>query len=163
VVSGGHVARDGHFAFRVKGITCGYAAAQAVHGDPDVTGAKPAGTTECIVRLRVTDDKGEAQTFFDSDQYAYDARGGALHSPGGRAVIALPSWHPRADVSTIVPQLTDSVTSFQHSFIVSEQGTAAVWGHDAVTQAGQIIDQVAHPSARDALREAGRGLGFRLS
>jgi acyl-CoA hydrolase len=88
---------------------------------------------------------------------------GALHSPGGRAVIALPSWHPRADVSTIVPRLTDPVTSFQHSFIVSEQGTAAVWGHDAATQASQIIDRVAHPSARDALREAGRGLGFRLS
>jgi len=87
---------------------------------------------------------------------------GALHSPGGRAVIALPSWHPKADVSTVVPRLTGPVTSFQHSFIVSEQGAAAVWGHDAAAQAGQIIDQVAHPSARDDLRKAGRDLGFRL-
>ena len=84
---------------------------------------------------------------------------GALHSPGGRAVIALPSWHPRANVSTVVPRLAGPVTSFQHSFIVSEQGTAAIWGNDAATQAGQIIDEVAHPSVRDELREAGRGLG----
>ena len=79
-----------------------------------------------------------------------------------RAVIALPSWHPRASVSTVVPRLAGPVTSFQHSFIVSEQGTAAIWGNDAATQAGQIIDEVAHPSVRDELREAGRGLGFQL-
>jgi acyl-CoA hydrolase len=87
---------------------------------------------------------------------------GALHSPAGRAIIALPSWHPKADVSTVVPRLAGPVTSFQHSFIVSEQGTATIWGNDANTQASEIIDRVAHPSARDELREAGRGLGFRL-
>ena len=87
---------------------------------------------------------------------------GALHSPGGRAIIALPSWHPKADVSTVVPRLTGPVTSFQHSFIVSEQGTAAIWGHDASGQAGQIITQVAHPRVRDELRLAGRALGFRV-
>jgi len=87
---------------------------------------------------------------------------GALHSPGGRAIIALPSWHPKADVSTVVPRLLGPVTSFQHSFIVSEQGTAAIWGHDSTEQARQIIGQVAHPSARDELREAARELGFQL-
>jgi acyl-CoA hydrolase len=87
---------------------------------------------------------------------------GALHSPGGLAVIALPSWHPKADVSTVVPRLTGPVTSFQHSFIVSEQGTAAIWGHDACGQAEQIISQVAHPRVRDELREAGRALGFHV-
>ena len=85
---------------------------------------------------------------------------GALHSPGGKAVIALPSWHPKAGVSTVVPRLAGPVTSFQHSFIVSDQGTAAVWGHDASAQAEAIITSVAHPAARDALREAGRELGF---
>jgi Acetyl-CoA hydrolase/transferase C-terminal domain len=65
---------------------------------------------------------------------------GALHSPGGRAIIALPSWHPKADVSTVVPRLAGPVTSFQHSFIVSEQGTATICGHDAGEQAAQIID-----------------------
>jgi acyl-CoA hydrolase len=87
---------------------------------------------------------------------------GALHSPGGLAVIALPSWHPKADMSTVVPQLSGPVTSFQHSFIVSDQGTAAIWGHDASEQAGQIITQVAHPRARDELRVAGRARGFRV-
>lgn len=87
---------------------------------------------------------------------------GALHSPGGRAVIALPSWHPKADVSTVVPRLAGPVTSFQHSYIVSEQGTAAIWGHDAADQAQQILDHVAHPAARDELRDAGRVLGFPL-
>jgi acyl-CoA hydrolase len=87
---------------------------------------------------------------------------GALHSPGGRAIIALPSWHPKADVSTVVPRVAGPVTSFQHSFIVSEQGTAAIWGYDAVTQAEHIISQVAHPSVRNELREAGRALGFQL-
>jgi acyl-CoA hydrolase len=85
---------------------------------------------------------------------------GALHSHGGKAIIALPSWHPKADVSTVVPRLAGPVTSFQHSFIVSEQGTAAIWGHDASAQAEAIIGSVAHPSARDGLRAAGRELGF---
>jgi acyl-CoA hydrolase len=87
---------------------------------------------------------------------------GALHSPGGRAIIALPSWHPKADVSTVVPRLAGPVTSFQHSFIVSEQGTATIWGNDASTQAEQLIERVAHPTTRDELRAAGRQLGFRL-
>jgi len=85
---------------------------------------------------------------------------GALHSPGGRAIIALPSWHPRAGVSTVVPRLAGPVTSFQHSFIVSEQGTAAIWGHDASSQARQIIGQVAYPSVRGELQAAARDLGF---
>jgi acyl-CoA hydrolase len=88
---------------------------------------------------------------------------GALHSPGGRAIIALPSWHPKADVSTVVPRLAGPVTSFQHSFFVSEHGVAAIWGHDAGEQAQQIIDRVAHPDAREELRVRGRELGFALS
>jgi acyl-CoA hydrolase len=87
---------------------------------------------------------------------------GALHSPGGRAVIALPSWHPKADVSTVVPRLAGPVTSFQHSFIVSEQGIATIWGRDAAEQAAQIIDNVAHPDARPELRAAAADLGFTL-
>ncbi|GHF68909.1 acyl-CoA hydrolase [Amycolatopsis bartoniae] len=87
---------------------------------------------------------------------------GALHSPGGHAIIALPSWHPKADVSTVVPRLTGPVTSFQHSYIVSEQGTATIWGRDAVSQAQEIVDHVAHPDAREELREGGRALGFPL-
>lgn len=85
---------------------------------------------------------------------------GALHSPGGHAIIALRSWHPKADTSTIVPLLNSPVTSFQHSYIVTEQGAASVWGNDQTTQAQNIIDNAAHPSVRDELREAGRKLGL---
>ncbi|SBT40326.1 acetyl-CoA hydrolase/transferase family protein [Micromonospora auratinigra] len=87
---------------------------------------------------------------------------GALHSPGGQAVIALRSWHPRADVSTVVPLLSGPVTSFQHSAIVTEQGCAAVWGRDALEQAQQLVDHAAHPDARESLRAAGRDLGLAL-
>ena len=79
---------------------------------------------------------------------------GALHSPGGQAIIALPSWHPKAQVSTVVPRLDGPVTSFQHSYIVSEQGTAVIWGHDASGQAEQIIGQGRAPTGP---RRAARG------
>jgi acyl-CoA hydrolase len=87
---------------------------------------------------------------------------GALHSAGGRAIVALPSWHPKADVSTVVPRLSGPATSFQHSFIVSDQGTAAIWGRDACAQAAQMVAHVAHPSAREELRAAGGQLGFAI-
>jgi len=85
---------------------------------------------------------------------------GALHAAGGKAVIALPSLHPRAQVSTIVPALQAPATSFQHSHIVTEQGTALVWGGDQGQQARQLIENAAHPSVRDELRAAGRALGL---
>ena len=59
-------------------------------------------------------------------------------------------------------RLDGPVTTFQHSYIISEQGAAAVWGHDASGQAEQIIGGVAHPSVRQELREAGRHLRLRL-
>jgi acyl-CoA hydrolase len=78
---------------------------------------------------------------------------GALHSPGGQAVIALRSWHDRSDSSTIVPRFTDPVTSFQHSTVVIEQGRAHIFGHSQRAQAQLIIEHAAHPDARDQLRE----------
>lgn len=88
---------------------------------------------------------------------------GAMHSRGGQAIIALPSWHPRADVSTVVPLLAGPATSFQHSYIVTEQGTARIWGNDAVAQARAIVEEAAHPAARDDLRKAAEDLGLRLT
>jgi acyl-CoA hydrolase len=87
---------------------------------------------------------------------------GALHSSDGKAIIALPSWHAKTDTSTVVPCLAGPVTSFQHSFIVSENGVAAIWGQDSTAQAQQIVDHVAHPRARDRLLAAGREMGLRL-
>jgi acyl-CoA hydrolase len=85
---------------------------------------------------------------------------GALHARGGKSFMALPSWHPKANKSTIVPRLADSVTSFQHSFVVTENGIADCFGHSAVQQATNLIEKAAHPSVREELREAARGLNI---
>ena len=76
---------------------------------------------------------------------------GALHSRGGRSFMALPSWHPKAQVSTIVPRLTENITSFQHSFVVTEQGAAACFGRTQSEQALNLITHAAHPNAREEL------------
>jgi acyl-CoA hydrolase len=81
---------------------------------------------------------------------------GALHSRGGQAFIALPSWHPKANVSTIVPKLDEPVTNFQHSVVATEQGIADVFGHTQAEQARNIIKQAAHPDAREHLTQAAR-------
>ena len=85
---------------------------------------------------------------------------GALHSRGGASYIALPSWHPKARVSTIVPRLEEPVTSFQHSFVVTEQGVAPVVGLSERDQARSLIERAAHPDAREALREAAAAQGL---
>ena len=81
---------------------------------------------------------------------------GAMHARGGQAFIALPSWHKKANVSTIVPQLDEPVTSFQHSAVATEQGIADVFGHTQAQQARNIIDNAAHPDAREHLEQAAR-------
>jgi len=85
---------------------------------------------------------------------------GALHSRGGQSFIALPSWHPKAHVSTIVPLITEPVTSFQHTYVATEQGLARTFGLSQTDQATNIIEKAAHPDARDALREAAVGFGL---
>jgi len=79
---------------------------------------------------------------------------GALHSAGGHAIIALPSWHAKSDTSTIVGRLDAPVTSFQHSVVVTEQGCAFVFGRSQRAQARLLIQEAAHPDARDGLWEA---------
>jgi acyl-CoA hydrolase len=85
---------------------------------------------------------------------------GALHSPGGHAIIALRSWHEKSDSSTIVPRLTDPVTSFQHSAVITEQGCAQIFGRSQRAQARLIIEYAAHPDARDWLREEAAAMGL---
>jgi acyl-CoA hydrolase len=85
---------------------------------------------------------------------------GALHSRGGQALIALRSWHPRADVSTIVPLLEEPVTSFQPSSVVTEQGVAQLFGRDQARQARELIVRAAHPGVREELWEEARALGL---
>ena len=85
---------------------------------------------------------------------------GALHSHGGHAVIALPSWHSKSDASTIVAEIPTPVTSFQHSALVTEHGAAQIFGSSLREQTSQIVGQIAHPDARDALADAARELGL---
>jgi len=85
---------------------------------------------------------------------------GALHSRGGKSFMALPSWHAKSNTSTIVPLIKDAVTSFQHSYVVTEQGLAACFGHSQSEQARNLIDYAAHPDARDELRDAAGQMGL---
>ena len=77
---------------------------------------------------------------------------GALHSKGGASFMALPSWHGKTGNSNIVHRLSESVTSFQHSYVVTEQGVAECFGRSASEQANNLIENAAHPDARELLR-----------
>jgi acyl-CoA hydrolase len=59
-----------------------------------------------------------------------------------------------------VPVLTNPVTSFQHSAVISEQGCAELFGRSQHAQAQLLINQVAHPRARGDLAEAAVRLGL---
>ncbi len=85
---------------------------------------------------------------------------GALRSAGGLALIALKAWHPKADCSTIVPSLRNPVTSFQHSGVVTEYGTASLVGRTEAEQATELIEHAADPRARAALSEQAVALGL---
>ncbi|MHB1088646.1 MAG: acetyl-CoA hydrolase/transferase family protein [Acidimicrobiales bacterium] len=85
---------------------------------------------------------------------------GALHSADGQAVLALRSWHAKSDLSNIVPLLQSPVCSFQHSVVVTEQGLAKLFGRSQRAQARLLIEQAAHPRARDELHEAARNFGL---
>jgi acyl-CoA hydrolase len=85
---------------------------------------------------------------------------GALHGHGGQAIVAMRSWHAKAMASTIVPQLNSPVTSFQQSAVVTDQGTAALWGVSQHEQARRLTEDAAHPDAREGLRCAAAGYGL---
>ena len=85
---------------------------------------------------------------------------GALHSPGGQAFIALRSWHPKAQVSSIVPLLDEPATSFQPSAVITEQGVAHLRGRSEREQAAALIAHAAHPDVRDELAEEAHFLGL---
>ena len=85
---------------------------------------------------------------------------GAMHARGGQAFVALPSWHPKANVSTIVPLLDERVTHLQHTAVVTEQGSASMFGSSQNEQARALIDQCAHPAAREELEEEAAALGL---
>jgi acyl-CoA hydrolase len=85
---------------------------------------------------------------------------GALHAPDGQAIMALRSWHPKADMSSIVAMVDEPVTSFQHTAVVTENGVAEMFGYDERAQARHLIDHAAHPRVREELREEAVAMGL---
>lgn len=85
---------------------------------------------------------------------------GALHARGGQSFIALPSWHKKADASTIVPRLQEPVTSFEHSYVATENGVATVFGRSQFERVTNIIEKAAHPDARESLRDSAAQMGL---
>jgi len=85
---------------------------------------------------------------------------GALHSRGGKSFMTLPSWHAKSNTSKIIPMVEEGVTSFQHSYVVTEQGIAECFGHAESEQARNLIEKAAHPDARPMLREAAIKMGL---
>ena len=98
---------DGDFAFVVNSLTCGAPAAAAVNGGGFGENV-PAGAQECLVTMTVTNDKSQAQTFFDSNQYAYDAQKrqfsadttGAIYLKGDQEATQV---NPGVTINAVVP------------------------------------------------------------
>ena len=85
---------------------------------------------------------------------------GSLHSRGGHSFMALPSWHAKSNKSKIIPLVEEAVTSFQHSYVVTEFGIARCFGRSEREQAQNIIDYAAHPNAKAELAAAGKKMGL---
>ncbi len=85
---------------------------------------------------------------------------GALHSTGGQSFMALPSWHDKSNSSTIIPLIEGAITSFQHSFVVTENGIARCFGMSEREQAENLIEFAAHPDARVELSQAAHSMGL---
>ncbi len=86
---------------------------------------------------------------------------GAVNSPGGRSVIALPATAQGGKVSRVVPQLPEGtvVTTPRYyvDFVVTEFGTASLQGKTQRERAEALIN-IAHPDFRPELRSAARKL-----
>ena len=83
---------------------------------------------------------------------------GALNSKRGLAFMALPSWHEKSNTSTIIPKLIEPVTSFQHSYVVTEHGAAHCAGASQGQQAINLINHAAHPNAREELLASAKAM-----
>ena len=75
-------------------------------------------------------------------------------------MVCLRSWHDKSATSSVVPILDVPACSFQHSVVISEHGSAEIFGHSQRAQAHMLIDRVADPRARTGLRDAAERLGL---
>jgi len=122
-----------------------------IERQPQMTSVNAALQVDLFDQANASRIKGHIYTGFGGST---DFIVGALHARGGQSFIALPSWHPKADVSTIVPLIDEPITSFQHSAVATEQGIAECFGQTQAQQARNLIHQAAHPDAREHLTQA---------
>ncbi len=84
---------------------------------------------------------------------------GALRSPGGAAVIALPSTARRGQTSRIVPRLDPGagvVTTRGHvQWVVTEHGAVNLRGR-SLRERAELLIEVAHPDFQAELRQAAK-------
>lgn len=83
---------------------------------------------------------------------------GALASPGGRSIIALPS-RTRSGAPRVVPRLSSAIVTTGRAdadAIVTEYGVAELRGRAINERVRQMI-KIAHPDDRDALRQQAYG------
>lgn len=92
---------------------------------------------------------------------AFDFAYGAMHSKGGRGIIAVPSTAKKGTVSRITPLLTEgamvSITRNMVDNIVTEYGIAKMRGRSLRERAKNLI-AIAHPDFRETLKEKAKYL-----
>jgi len=85
---------------------------------------------------------------------------GAMLSPGGRSIIALPSTARGGSVSRIVatlpPGTVVTTPRYYTDFVVTEYGNCQPAGQ-TVRQRAEALTAIAHPDFRAELRHAGSG------
>ncbi len=64
---------------------------------------------------------------------------GAHHSKDGISIIALPGWRSKLNRSSIVERISGPATSIQHSYVVTEDGIAQLWGKSEREQCEELI------------------------
>lgn len=84
-----------------------------------------------------------------------DFQRAAIHSPGGRGIVALPAATPDGRISRIVARLSGPVTTARADadVIVTEYGIAELRGRSLAERAAAMI-AIAHPDYRAALAKA---------
>ena len=117
----GQVVQDGDFAFGVGAIRCGASATAAVVRLGETV---PNGAQECLVAIAVTNDKRTAQTYFTTNQYAFDSAGhklsadplATIYLTGALAANDDTQINPGVTITAIVPfqiSTTDKITSLE--------------------------------------------------
>ena len=91
-----------------------------------------------------------------------DTAEGAIHSKGGKAIIALKSTAKGDSISTITPVLSPgsvvSLSANNVDYIITEYGIAELKGKNLRQRAENLIS-IAHPKFRDELKQAAIELG----